>query len=117
MILLTLIFDLLLLQFQCLNVILDIITALFLARLDTFTSFFKHYHLKLHLSLFVKKLISFVFQSLKFGLVLIDHFFLHSLVFLVDFERLLFVDCESFELRFDLIGDCDHVIRIKELIP
>ena len=95
---LTLIFDLFLLQLQCLNVILDIITSLFLASLHTLTRLFKHNHFKLHLSLFVEELITFVFQRLKLGLILIDHSLLQSLIFLVDFKSLLFVDGQSFEL-------------------
>ena len=96
--------------------ILDIFTALFLARLHALTGFFEHDDFKFHLSLLVKQLVALVLQLLQHRLVFIDHALLQSLILLVYLESLLLVYGEGFELRFDLISNRNYVIRVKELI-
>ena len=104
------------LQLERLNVILDIFAALFLAGLHAFAGLLEHDHFKLHLSLLFKQLVALILQLLQPSLVLVDHALLQSLILLVQLESLLPVYGERLELRFDLIGDRNDVIRVKELI-
>ena len=104
------------LQLERLNVILDIFAALFLAGLHAFAGLLEHDHFKLHLSLLFKQLVALILQLLQPSLVLVDHALLQSLILLVQLESLLPVYGERLELRFDLIGDRNDIIRVKELI-
>lgn len=114
--LLTLGLDLLLLQLDCLDTVLYISKSLFGTCLFSLGSLFKHNDLELHLSLFILQLASFRLECGQLSLIFFHHLLLNSLVLLVEFKRMLLVDSERLQSGTDLTCNCNHILRIKEVV-
>ena len=85
--------DFLLLELECLNLVLHVVSFLLLTSLLRLACLVEHDDFELELTFDVKQLAMLLLQLLQLGPVLLDHLLLQRLVFLVQLKRLLLVDC------------------------